>query len=141
REPRGVERQLSGQEREDWQGAAVEYGSDYEHNPRHQAGRVPEPEEISAIARPARSDQLRPPSIGELAQREQRIAREAQFAREQREGPITESMPARTAAESVGRVYAERGQPLQALGFYRYLGQLEHSSQPELAAVEHALNH
>jgi hypothetical protein len=50
-------------------------------------------------------------------------------------------MPARMAAESVGRMYAERGKPLQALGFYRYLGQLEHSSQPELAAVEHALSH
>ncbi|MDQ6900881.1 MAG: hypothetical protein M3072_15510, partial [Candidatus Dormibacteraeota bacterium] len=140
-EPVGVKRQLSGQERRGWDASAAGAADDYEHNPRQEAGRVPEPEEVSAVARPARSDQLRPPSIDELAQREQRIARDAQFAREQREGPIPESMPARSAAESVGRMYAERGQSLQALGFYRYLGRLEHSSEPEVAAVEHAISH
>jgi conjugative relaxase-like TrwC/TraI family protein len=138
---RATQEQRQAGDRQGRESARPQFDSDYEHNPRHQAGRVPEPEDISAIARPARSDQLRPPSIGELAQREQRIAREAQFTREQREGPIPESMPARTAAESVGRIYAERGQPLQVLGFYRYLGQLEHSSEPEVAAVEHALSH
>ena len=51
---------------------------------------------------------------------------------------IPESMPARTAAESVARMHAERGNTTEALALYRTLGRLDFADHPEQAAVERA---
>jgi hypothetical protein len=63
----------------------------------------------------------------------------AQQAHQERDlARIPESMPARSATESVARLHAEQGNTTEALAFYRMLGRLDFAEHPEQAAVERA---
>nr|MDQ6900302.1 hypothetical protein [Candidatus Dormibacteraeota bacterium] len=59
-------------------------------------------------------------------------------ATEERTRHILPGMPARSAAESVARMHAERGDTTELLAMYRTMGRLDMVEHPERAAVERA---
>jgi conjugative relaxase-like TrwC/TraI family protein len=135
-EPHAGERQVRLADRDADPNVAAHYGEDFAQRnqpPEHVHDRA-----TSAVMRHTLGfEEIRAATRQRLQERLETVAQEVQQEQKAR-ARIPESMPARTAAESVARMHAERGNTTEALALYRTLGRLDFADHPEQAAVERA---